>query len=264
MALAAGTFGSTEVLLRSKEQGGLKFSEQLGMRFSTNGDNLAFDHLLPQRVNGVGVGDSGCAEDGYAIGPTITGMIKLDHQTDVTQSVLIEDGAVPRAIAGLFHEMITTSAAVAQLESCGYRGLPDAGAQVAPVTDWASLSSRALSHTQTLLTMGHDRSMGRIRIKDDRLDISYCADESKRVADLQTARLNAGRQGDWLLQNPVLQPLPKGVRDVLSGPELAGGTFTVHPLGGCCMADDAKRGVVDDCGRVFMPTDAGGGFHTGL
>lgn len=264
VVLAAGTFGSTEVLLRSKEQGGLKFSEQLGMRFSTNGDNLAFDHLLPQRVNGVGVGDSGCAEDGYAIGPTITGMIKLDHQTDVTQSVLIEDGAVPRAIAGLFHEMITTSAAVAQLESCGYRGLPDAGAQVAPVTDWASLSSRALSHTQTLLTMGHDRSMGRIRIKDDRLDISYCADESKRVADLQTARLNAGRQGDWLLQNPVLQPLPKGVRDVLSGPELAGGTFTVHPLGGCCMADDAKRGVVDDCGRVFMPTDAGGGFHTGL
>lgn len=264
IVLAAGTFGSTEILLRSREQGGLKFSEQLGMRFSTNGDNLAFDHLLPRRVNGVGVGESGCAEDGYAIGPTITGMIKLDHQIDVTRSVLIEDGAVPRAIAGLFHEVITTSAAVAELESCGYRGLPDAGAQVAPVTDWASLSSRALSHTQTLLIMGHDRSKGLITLESDRLCISYCAKESKRVADQQTARLKAGRQGDLLLQNPVLQPLPKGVRDVLSGPELAGGTFTVHPLGGCCMADDAKRGVVDDCGRVFNPDGTGGGVHTGL
>lgn len=266
IVLAAGTFGSTEILLRSQKEGGPKFSGQLGLRFSTNGDNLTFDHMLPERVNGVGVGESGCAEDGYAIGPTITGMIKLDHQTDVTQSMLIEDGAVPRAIVGLFHEMITTSAAVTQLESCGYRGLPDAGAQAGPVTDWASLSSRALSHTQTLLTMGHDRSKGQITLDqdEDRLRISYCAKESKRVADLQTVRLKAGQQGDWLLQNPVLQPLPKGVRDVLSGPELTGGTFTVHPLGGCCMADDVRRGVVDDCGRVYQPDNAGKGVHAGL
>ena len=264
VVLAAGTFGSTEILLRSQKEGGPKFSGQLGLRFSTNGDNLTFDHMLPERVNGVGVGDSGFAEDGHAIGPTITGMIKLDHQTDVTQSMLIEDGAVPRAIAGLFHEMVSTGAAVAQLESCGYRGLPDAGAQAGPVTDWASLSSRALSHTQTLLTMGHDRSKGEIALDEDRLSISYCAKESKRVADLQTARLKGGQQGDWLLQNPVLQPLPKGVRDVLSGPELAGGTFTVHPLGGCCMADDARRGVVDDCGRVFKPGGTDVSFHAGL
>src|SRR5262249_29824024 len=38
--------------------------------------------------------------------------------------------------------------------------------------------------------------------------------------------------------------------------------ITVHPLGGCVMADDATKGVVDHKGRVFDPT--GEGVHEGL
>ena len=38
--------------------------------------------------------------------------------------------------------------------------------------------------------------------------------------------------------------------------------MTVHPLGGCVMADDATKGVVDHKGRVFDPQ--GGGVHEGL
>jgi cholesterol oxidase len=36
---------------------------------------------------------------------------------------------------------------------------------------------------------------------------------------------------------------------------------TVHPLGGCVMADDASRGVVNHAGQVFDP--AGMGFDKG-
>lgn len=266
VVLAAGTFGSTEILLRSRAEGAIEFSRQLGKRFSTNGDNLSFDYMLDKRVNGVGVGDGGIAEDGHAIGPTITGMIKVDHQDDVTQGVLIQDGAVPRAIAGLFHEMITTGAAVAQLDSCGYRNLSPEGACPAPFRDWASLTSRALTHTQTLLTMGHDSSAGEIGFDyaSDRLRIKYCTAESQRVADAHLALLEAARQGSLLLKNPVVQLRPENLTDILSGPIPRSGTFTVHPLGGCCMGSDAARGVVDDCGRVFKPDGAGSGFHTGL
>ena len=266
VVLAAGTFGSTEILLRSRVERELEFSGQLGKRLSTNGDNLYFDYMLDKRVDGVSVGESGRADDGQAVGPTITGMIKLDHKEDLNQSMLIEDGAVPRAIAGLFHEMITTSAAAMQLDSFKYRGMPGDGSKGSPISDWASLTSRALSHTQTLLAMGHDQSKGEITFdrKRDRLQICYCTDESQRVADLQMAMLKAGQQGTLLLQNPVLQPLPDSVRDVLSGPAPGGGTFTVHPLGGCCMGDDAAHGVVDDCGRVYRRDSAQRSFHTGL
>jgi cholesterol oxidase len=43
---------------------------------------------------------------------------------------------------------------------------------------------------------------------------------------------------------------------------LGGGRqMTVHPLGGCPMADDVDRGVVDDMGRVRNPN---GSIHRGL
>src|SRR6185295_10984568 len=36
---------------------------------------------------------------------------------------------------------------------------------------------------------------------------------------------------------------------------------TVHPLGGCAMADSVEHGVVDAAGRVYHPA---GGIHPGL
>ena len=43
VVLAAGTLGSTEILLRSREQG-LALSDRLGQRFSANGDIIAFGY----------------------------------------------------------------------------------------------------------------------------------------------------------------------------------------------------------------------------
>ena len=47
--LAAGSLGSTELLLRSENRDGLRFSTELGNHFSSNGDMLAagYDQKLP-------------------------------------------------------------------------------------------------------------------------------------------------------------------------------------------------------------------------
>ena len=75
VVLAAGTLGSTEILLRSREEG-LPVSDQLGERFTGNGDVLAFAYNNDVPVNGIGVGEPPVAETG-PVGPCITGLIDL-------------------------------------------------------------------------------------------------------------------------------------------------------------------------------------------
>ena len=53
--LAAGTLGSTEILLRSRDLG-LPLSDRLGDGFSGNGDVLAFAYDTDQPVHDVGLG----------------------------------------------------------------------------------------------------------------------------------------------------------------------------------------------------------------
>ena len=73
--LAAGTLGSTEILLRSRERG-LGLSDRLGERFSANGDIIAFALGGSERVNAVGVGHPPKFV-GDAIGACVAGQIEL-------------------------------------------------------------------------------------------------------------------------------------------------------------------------------------------
>ncbi len=271
VVLSAGTFGSTEILLRSRRRHenapGLALSKALGHSVSTNGDTLAFGYMLDQRVNGIGLGSESPWAVGYAVGPTITGTIRIDHSADVTRSMLIQDGAVPGAISGLFHEMVSTLGAFAQLDLPRFREMPAMGTPPEEARDWAALPQRARTNTQTLLGIGHDPSAGIIRLdrKHDRLRFTYPKRAIEPVASLHEKYIqNIEAQGAVYLPNPGTKPLPDGVTKLLSGPRLGGGTFTVHPLGGCCMAQDAERGVVDDLGRVFDAASPTGGVHPGL
>src|SRR5262249_36438704 len=55
--LAAGSLGSTEILLRSRERG-LALSDRLGRSFSANGDIIAFGYGAKLPRNAIGVGAS--------------------------------------------------------------------------------------------------------------------------------------------------------------------------------------------------------------
>src|SRR5690606_15310027 len=95
VVLAAGSLGSTEILLRSRSPKQLQFSEMLGRGFSTNGDMIAVAWGLQaadDAGNGAGakpsVGGRGAGAGtnaGSAVGPTISAMLDL-RGTDIGDS----------------------------------------------------------------------------------------------------------------------------------------------------------------------------------
>ncbi|MBK8667206.1 MAG: alkaline phosphatase D family protein [Burkholderiales bacterium] len=270
--LAAGTFGSTEILLRSRDARGgrpkLALSRTLGKRLSTNGDNLAAAYLTGEEVNGIGVGEADYASNGAGVGPTITGSIRVAPDGALESRLLIQDAAIPRALAGVAHELFATLGLLAQLSTANI--LPRGFARGQALHDWAALNPRSLSHTQLLLIMGHDRSAGTMTLspRSERLQLEYSAQESQRLGELHAQAL-AVVKGDAgvLLENPALRP-PAGLMRRTDDTQPGAAAFTVHPLGGCCMAEEVDHGVVDQYGRVFNPDwngkDAAAQFHQGL
>ena len=262
--LSAGTFGSTEILLRSKSDS-LQFSERLGHRLSTNGDAIAFGYGLTKPVHGIGSGAKYFGGTYTGVGPTITGNIHIDHPDHVEKSVLIQDAAIPGAIASLFHEGITSLATFAQLDEWKFRGASLQPDTPRGTTDWAVLQAAGLAHTQTLLAMGHDKSAGTITFDPERdgLVVVYPRAGGQTVYERQEKFLQQmTAQGAVYIQNPIVSPLPPKVSKILSGSVPGNATLTVHPLGGCCMADEVAHGVVNEHGRVFRPRTSG--FWEGL
>jgi cholesterol oxidase len=100
VVLAAGTLGSTEILLRSREHG-LPVSDRLGHGFSGNGDVLAFAYDTDAPADDVGLGDRIPRED-TLVGPAIAGLIDLrGPDTDKTGTLIIEEGSIPGALAAV-------------------------------------------------------------------------------------------------------------------------------------------------------------------
>lgn len=272
--LAAGTFGSTEILLRSRDprrgRQPLALSRTLGRRLSINGDSLAAVYRTDKEVNGIGIGEADYAANGAGVGPSITGNVRLALGPGIERHLLIQDAAVPRALAGIAHELFTTLGLLAQI---GDREiLPRLSHDRKPLHDWAALNPRSLSHTQLLLIMGHDRSAGAMSLdpRTDRLQLKHSRRENRRLRDLHVRALDVVRaDGGVLLENPAWRLVPVGLGGAEGDDDGAdGGAFTVHPLGGCCMADEVAHGVVDQYGRVFDRGWDGGDaalrFHRGL
>ncbi len=94
--LAAGTLGSTEILLRSRAQG-LSLSDRVGARFSANGDIIAFGYGAKGPVNAIGVGHP--AKTDFVTGASVSGQIQIVDPDDLSHSLTIQEGAMPSALA---------------------------------------------------------------------------------------------------------------------------------------------------------------------
>jgi len=241
--LAAGTLGSTEILLRSRAHG-LAVSDKLGQRFTSNGDviALAYDCALP--IDGVGAG-SRRPDPHRPVGPCIAGMIDLRGDGADERGMIIQEGAIPGALSPVLPLMLAAAAAGWGQRTGRVEGLPSAS----PLTRWsrflAGAYHGAVRRTQTFLVMTHDDAGGTMMLADDRVRIEWRGlqgqDIFKRV-DAQLRRATAALGGIYV---------PNPFRPI-----------TVHPLGGCGMGNSATDGVVDHEGRVFDPDS--GMPHDGL
>lgn len=246
--LSAGTLGSTEILLRSRARGGLPLSAQLGKRFSGNGDVLAFDYNADREINGIGFGDN--APDGREpVGPCITGVIDMRDQPDVDDGMVIEEGSIPGGLAPLLADSF---AAGARAEGRKAQSFNEAAAlEREAKSQLRGAYAGAVRNTQTYLVMSHDGSDGEMSLVDDRLRVSWpgvSARPAFRRADRTLAAASEPLGGIYL-RNPAW----KMMHNLIS----------VHPLGGCAMAEDAEHGVVNHRGQVFAGA-SGAAVHPGL
>ncbi len=237
VVLAAGSLGSTEILLRSREKG-LALSGQIGQRFTGNGDALGFAYNNDQPINGVGFGHR-APEGREHVGPSITGIIDLRNKAALSDEIVIEEGSLAGGLANLLPAGLSAAAAVFGKDT-------DQGDFFAEkLREWESIFrgpyKGAIRNTQTFLVMAHDDGMGEMSLKDDRLRIRWPGVGSQPIFSKinQTLEKATGPLGGTYLKNPLWNRL------------LGHDLVTVHPLGGCVMAEGSESGVVNHKGQVF-------------
>ena len=271
--LAAGTFGSTEILLRSRSDE-LVFSARLGQCFSTNGDMIAVGYDQHDRPGGKRITVNAIADERQSpstrnVGPTITGIIDLRGEKS---NVVIEEMAVPGPLRRVFEEVVTTGNTLRQLGRTDFDRHSPAG----PAHDPCAVDGAATASSSIFAVMGDDGAGGALELTGD-ADDENDGDGAIRVRwpeardhRVFTDGIKALRElgdksridGD-VQANPAWQILPDDMQFLMD--DKRGPLLTVHPLGGCPMGEAAvpvqdpqeKKGVllpqgaVNDLGQVF-------------
>lgn len=226
LILAAGTLGTPRLLLTNRKRlPGL--SPALGTRFTGNGDALAlaFDPQAPD------------VRDAHnERGPVMTSRVVETGQG----GYMLADGGLPQGFSGIL-DLARGVNVIRGWRRWLLRAL-HLGLSDTPLPPRAVKVGRKEANEDALifLMIGRDAPTGRIRLTPllRRLDVSF------RKAD--SAALFAAMRRTALALAEGAQATPFFALD--AGPL---DTFaTVHPLGGCPMADDPAQGVVDSYGSV--------------
>jgi cholesterol oxidase len=213
--LAAGSLGSTNLLLQSRAAGSLpNIGQRLGMGWSSNGDFLTpaihpFREVMPSR------------------GPTITSAIDLLDGEYQGKEVFIEDGGLPD-IGRMFLDKLASEP---QTDPRAQR----LAATLLPLFAGGGL----LKNIMPWFAQARDAADGRLTLKDGRLTLDWDITASEETIN---AVASLHRKLASVTDGMPLTPLPWTIgRDLI----------TPHPLGGCNMGNEQNAGVVDFKGQVF-------------
>lgn len=236
IVLAAGTLGSTAILLRSQENG-LALSPRLGENFTANGDIIAFGYDADIPINAIGVGHPPKVSID-TVGASVSGHITYDDDEVLENQLMVEEGVMPSALGPLMPVMFIPGGRLAGALKALVRGVYNG----------------PLSRTQTYFAVSHDSANGKIHLDKDKIVIDWpnVNEEPvyKRVDDMLT-KVSAAIGGRYI-KNPMAE-------------SVMGNTHaTAHPLGGCSMGGDAYSGVVNHKCQVFDSSGKSHEVHEGL
>lgn len=239
VVLAAGSLGSTAILLRSRARG-LALGPRIGHHFGGNADRAGYGYNCDVRIGAVGRKHD--EVDSPAVGPTIASMTM--HVDSRGRSFLIQEGAVPRALLAPTRWLLP-AAAVARGEDTDGGWRDEAQEALRVLRDQVAVGDGgALAHTMLMLAMGDDDADGRVILDHEEAPrVVWGALAGKPVFEAMEREMRAivaDLGGTWV-------PNPNPWR-AFGGPPM-----TVHPLGGAPMGDDVDSGAVDHLGRVFAP-----------
>ena len=157
--LAAGTLGSTQILLNSRDRG-LAVSEKLGHHFSGNGDILGVGYNNDLRTDVLGFGNIRDNRSKIRVGPTILSAIDYRNRPELKERIVIEEGAFPRALVDVLRYLLPKIGAVAGYDT-DFGALDELSEAGRIVRDLAHYDVKgALNHTMVYLGMGHDGAGG--------------------------------------------------------------------------------------------------------
>jgi len=239
VVLAAGTLGSTEILLRSRERG-LALSDRLGHGFSANGDIIAFGYGGKLPVDAIGLGHPPRV-DGIEVGACVSGQIEIVDAEDLSQSLTIQEGVLPSALAPILPVLFVPNGrllgALKSLVAGVYRG--------------------PFARLQTFFAVSHDSASGRLVLDaDGSLALRWPAARDEPVY----------RRLDTVLEALVRRAGGSYVKNPLAGTLMGHQPATAHPLGGCRIGRERGDGVVNHKSQVFdgRPGAGPADVHEGL
>jgi len=216
--IAAGSLGSTELLLRSRAAGALpNVSSRLGFGWSSNGDFLtpAIHAFRRPPVD-------------PTHGPTITAAIDLLAGEFRDQPIFVEDGGLPDVARAWLQD------------------LADQGGSADPRKDRLIKtlllvfgSGRLLSQVMPWFAQARDAADGRLFLENGRLQLDWKINASRPTMNAVVA---IHQRLALLTGGMPLTPFTWTVGEDL---------VTPHPLGGCNMGTTADVGVVNHAGEVF-------------
>ena len=230
VVVAAGTLGSSELLLRCARQHRSlpRLSSRLGQRFSGNGDFLLSATRCGDRQVDPG------------LGPSITA--GADFST-ARNRIFIEDLGYPNPFMWLLEGLIPTGNRPRNL-------LRAAASYLADTLGWGRgrvafeadrlFDGGATSRLLPYLAMGTDADDGKMRLQNGHLEVDWSHRRSRQLfKEIEQALVELSGAAGGRFLNSVLWSWP--TRKLL----------TAHPLGGCIMGNTPQDSVVDHRGQVW-------------
>jgi choline dehydrogenase-like flavoprotein len=265
LVLAAGSIGSTEILLKAvnttRTTGQkLNLSNKLGQGYSSNGDLLGV--INPSKT------------DIYATrGPIVTSAIKFNEGPGLIYT--IEDSSVPKMFSGV-SRLLSQGPLLRRLLGFAGTGLVQQvinmmGQNPIPIPIPipglnlpVQISEQDLTNVMLLSGMGTDSSDGIIKLQDawknnpnrdmnalNVLDINFNLNKLEPLFNkmrhfMERIAKHIGEGGAASFSTPLWNPNDRNDRS----------TIVLHNLGGCSMGKDRNHGVVDNFGRVYKGNGA--------